>query len=119
MHRAGRWMGAGDARAAGLDGEDLEQDRCEPGALHAQALGTAHAADGLHAVRIRGRWRSDRSVKPGAVPVLDRLSAYRRRPQSNRALRDIAGRSLRTDPRPVLLRKFSTHFSRSARILAA
>ena len=99
--------------------QDLEQDGCEPGALYSQAVRAAYAADGIHAVCIRGRRRSDRSVKPGAVPVLDRLPAHRGRPESNRALRDVSRRSLGTDPRPLLLGKFSAHFSRSARVLTA
>src|SRR5580704_14448252 len=112
------WMGAGDARAAGLGGEDLGQDRRQPRALHAQAVGATDAADGVHAVCVRGGWRFDRSIQPRPVPLLDRLSAHRRRPQSDRALRDLARRSFRLDSRSILLGEFSAHLSRSAGVIA-
>jgi len=95
-------MGTGAADSSGLGSTQLEQGRREYRKVQARAVRAAHAADGVYALRVRRRWRAGRSVEPRSVSLFDRLSAHGRRTESARAFREVAWRSFRCDPRPVL-----------------
>ncbi len=98
-----RRLGAVAADAPRLGGRALEQSGQESRELQTQAVGTAHGAMCVHAVRVRRRGLPDRSIERRSVSVFERLPAHRRRPQSDRTVRAFARRPFEHRSRQVLL----------------